>query len=105
MAEWIKKEQYDTKLLADEKALNSLGSEIQLVRFKAGKYEHYHKKKTEFFYVLKGNGRVVLGDEVKMVGVGDVILIKSGVRHTFINEDGLELIMLKTNNSKDDTFS
>ncbi len=107
MSDWIKKKGYETRLLADEKDLISVGTQIQLVRFKEGKCAHYHMKKTEYFYFTKGNGKLIIDGEDKKIVPGSSFLIKPGKKHTFINESGnvLEAIMFKTNNSKDDTYS
>lgn len=103
----VKKEGYETTELADEKALACFGTQIQLVRFLEGKYEHYHKKKTEFFYFLKGKGKVLMEGKEIPLQEGVSVLVKPGVKHTFIREsrEPLEAIMFKTNSSPDDTFT
>lgn len=107
MPEWIAKKGYETRLLADENDLALAETQIQLVRFKEGKYAHYHKKKTEFFYFTKGKGELIIDGEQKKIVPGSTFLIKPNIRHTFINESDtvLEAIMFKTNNSKDDTYT
>lgn len=42
MPEWIRKKGYETRLLADELDMELKGTEIQLIRFKDGKYTHHH---------------------------------------------------------------
>lgn len=43
---------------------------------------HYHKKLTEFYYVLDGKGAMILDGEEHALGPGDIVMIKPGVRHT-----------------------
>lgn len=106
MPEWILKQGYKTRLLADENELNLPGTQIQLIRFKSGKYTHHHEKKTEFFYFTKGEGKVIIKGKEKKIVPGSTVLIKPNIKHSFINESGsiLEAIMFKTNNSNDDTY-
>ena len=42
---------------------------------------HYHKKLTELYYVLEGNGTIELDGEVFNIRAGTSILIKPGCRH------------------------
>ena len=106
MAEWVKKEGYETKLLADERDLNLKGTQMQLVRFTKGKHEHYHERKTEIYYFLKGKGKVIIDGSKKKITPGSFFMIKPNARHIFLNEGKgpLEAIMLKTNNSPADTY-
>lgn len=107
MSNWIQKEGYDTNIVATEDQLSSSGVEIQLFRFRQGKFEHYHKRKTEFFYFTGGSGKVVIDGKEQLLEVGTMLLIHPNTRHTFINESEekvLEGIMVKTNNDPQDTY-
>lgn len=42
---------------------------------------HYHKKCTEFYYILEGRGKMELGEEVIDVEPGTVIMIAKGTPH------------------------
>jgi mannose-6-phosphate isomerase-like protein (cupin superfamily) len=44
--------------------------------------EHYHRNMTEFYYVLRGGGEMVLDGESTPIHEGDLVLIPPGVRHT-----------------------
>jgi mannose-6-phosphate isomerase-like protein (cupin superfamily) len=44
--------------------------------------EHYHREMTEFYYVLRGGGEIVLDGERSPIHEGDLVLIPPGVRHT-----------------------
>ena len=45
---------------------------------------HYHKRMTEIYYILEGEGHVELDGELHAVRPGDAILIKPGCRHRAI---------------------
>ena len=47
---------------------------------------HYHKKLTEIYYILEGEGEMELDGELFAVKPGDAILIKPGCRHRAIGE-------------------
>lgn len=107
MSNWEIKDGYDTKILATASELNAPGVEIQLFRFRKGKFNHYHKKKTEFFYFTAGIGKVILDGEERSLFTGSELFVLPGVRHTFVNESEellLEGIMTKTNSDPNDTF-
>ena len=104
---WVEKVGYATRMMADSEALSSPGTQIELVRFGKGKYKHYHKQKTEAFYFIGGSGRAVIDGEERSIQVGSFVLMKPGVVHEWINDfdEPLEAVMVKTNNSLDDTFT
>ena len=107
MTQWKKKKGYDTFSLAEEDTLDQKGTQIQLARFYTEKYGHYHKKTTEFYYVLKGEGKAIVDDKEIKLTSGTSLLIRPNEHHTFINEreDTLEVIMFKTNSEPNDTFT
>ena len=45
---------------------------------------HYHKRLTEIYYILEGQGEMELDGERHSVRPGDAILIKPGCRHRAI---------------------
>ena len=105
--EWERKAGYETLILAVGAELESDGTEIQLVRFRAGKDAHYHRRKTEFFYFISGEGEAFVDGERRPLSPGAVLIIPPGTRHAFIAsaaEEPLEALMVKTNSNKDDTF-
>jgi len=107
MTNWVEKEGYSTKYLASNDEIDCKNSEIQLVRLKKGKYSHYHKKKTEIFYFIKGYGKAIIDGKEIFLKSGTFIIVKPNVRHTFINESEniLEAINIKTNNDPKDTYA
>ncbi|HJT31791.1 MAG TPA: cupin domain-containing protein [Pirellulales bacterium] len=54
---------------------------------------HYHPKSEEIYYILTGEGRMRLGDEVRQVGPGDAIAIPPGMVHQLTNT-GREVLKL-----------
>lgn len=47
---------------------------------------HYHKRLTEIYYILEGEGQMELDGECHGVGPGDAILIKPGCRHRAVGK-------------------
>lgn len=107
MSNWIQKKGYATAMQAAENTLNSSGTEVHLVRFQEGKFTHYHKETTEFFYFTTGSGRVILDGKEKQLHPGVTLVIEPYVTHTFINDRNdqyLEAVLVKTNCNGDDTY-
>lgn len=44
---------------------------------------HHHRTKHETFYILKGRVRMVVGNEVREMGEGEVLPVPPGLRHSF----------------------
>lgn len=53
--------------------------------------EHYHREMTEFYYVLRGGGEMVLDGESTPIREGDLVLIPPGVKHT--SEGEMEVLI------------
>lgn len=107
MTKWIHKTGYSKKILAEGNDLSLMGALVQLARFGKGEGKHYHKRKTEFFYFLKGEGKAIVDGKEKLMKPGMSLLIKPNVVHDFVkvSSGSWEAIMFKTNNSVDDTFT
>lgn len=103
---WVKKNGYETLLLANDKDLNLPQTEAQVVRFHQGKFAHYHKVKTEFFYITSGEGSVILDGKEISLKKGSSLLVQPGMNHEFINKSDvpLEAVMFKTNSTPEDTY-
>ena len=107
MGKWTEKNGYDTLLLASGDSLNVVDTEVHLVRFREGKFRHYHRQTTELFYFTAGTGIVVLDDRELRLSPGVSVLIKPYVRHAFINHSDMqpmEAVMIKTNVHPNDTY-
>jgi mannose-6-phosphate isomerase-like protein (cupin superfamily) len=56
--------------------------------------EHYHRRAEEIYHLVRGAGRLQLGEEVADVGAGDTIVIAPGVRHKLWNPGPEPLVLL-----------
>ena len=59
---------------------------IHQVDIRSDAKTHYHKRLTEIYYVLEGEGKMELDGEQHSVTAGDAILIKPNCRHRAIGE-------------------
>ena len=48
--------------------------------------EHYHKKTTEFYYILGGRGHLILNGERIPVVPNTLIMVKPGTRHRAVGK-------------------
>ena len=55
---------------------------------------HHHIDTEEIYYIVRGNGRMTVGEEVREVGEGDAIFIPIGKVHTLENTGNVEMIIL-----------
>jgi mannose-6-phosphate isomerase-like protein (cupin superfamily) len=55
---------------------------------------HQHHAGEEVYYVLRGRGRITLGDRTHDVGPGDAITIRPGTFHHLVNVGDEELVIL-----------
>jgi mannose-6-phosphate isomerase-like protein (cupin superfamily) len=57
--------------------------------------EHVHSRTEEIYFVVKGRGEMHVGDEVREVGPGDLILTPLHERHSFhpIGSEEVQLIV------------
>jgi len=59
---------------------------LHVVEIKKDSQTHYHKKLTELYYVLEGEGQIELDGKLVGVRPGSAIMIKPGFRHRAIGE-------------------
>lgn len=57
---------------------------LHVVEISVDARTHYHKRLTEIYYILDGQGEMELDGERYPVRAGDAILIKPGCRHRAI---------------------
>ncbi len=55
---------------------------------------HFHPLAEEIYYILTGQGRMIIADESRDVGPGDAIAIPPGAVHQIINTGSEELKFL-----------
>jgi len=57
---------------------------------------HFHKRATEYYYVLGGYGQLYLNDELIDIKQGDLVEIEPGVVHQAIEgRDALEILVIE----------
>lgn len=65
---------------------------------------HKHNIKDETFYIDRGRLLMELDDEVRVMGVGDVIRIKPGTLHRYSGLEDSVIIEISTHHDDDDTY-
>jgi mannose-6-phosphate isomerase-like protein (cupin superfamily) len=55
---------------------------------------HHHTATEEVYYILRGSGRMTVGDEERAVGAGDAIFIPRATTHTLANTGAEPLVLL-----------
>ncbi len=65
---------------------------------------HYHKRLTEIYYVLEGQGTMELDGEHHPVRPGDAILIKPGCRHRAVGSLRVIVVAVPTFDPADEWF-
>jgi len=68
-------------------------AEAMLVSGKAT-HEHYHIEAEEIYYIIRGCGLMMIGDERRDVTVGDGIVIEPGTKHKILNTSDSDLVFL-----------
>lgn len=64
---------------------NSVAS-MHLVEIKHDSELHYHKRMTELYYVLEGEGHIELDGQIHPLSPGTAVLIKPGCRHRAVGK-------------------
>lgn len=60
---------------------------MHLVEIKRDSEPHYHKRTTELYYVLEGEGHIELDDQIHPLSPGVAVLIQPGCRHRAVGEN------------------
>jgi mannose-6-phosphate isomerase-like protein (cupin superfamily) len=77
---------------------------IHIVDIKKEAQTHYHKKMTEIYLVLEGEGQMELDGELHPIKPLSAILIKPGCRHRAIGDLKIVNIPIPTFNAEDEWF-
>ena len=75
-------------------ALKNLSLAEAVVQPGSETHLHFHKKAQEIYYILKGRGRIQVGNKKRLVKKDDAILILSRQRHKIKNVGRTNLIFL-----------
>ncbi len=71
-------------------------AKVMYVKDEAVLGSHYHKKKDDIFFLVKGSGTVVLNNRAQDFNQGDCLLVKAGIKHAFTLRKGSILIEAST---------
>lgn len=77
---------------------------IHMVEISHDARAHYHKRMTEIYYVLQGEGKMELDGELLAVRPGSAILIRPGTRHRAIGELRILNIVIPPFDEEDEWF-
>lgn len=93
--EWQSRFAHQKTILFTEDDFDSEGTKLQVIKIQpGGEIEpHYHKARTEAFYVLKGSGMITLGDEQFACNADDYLLCKPDTVHAFVNTANRDFIV------------
>lgn len=78
------------KLLGSEKIVAGL------LCYEAGQStpKHHHLKQDGFFYVIEGNGRIVVGEEQAPLNSKSLVFVPAGITHGITAADDSRLVVL-----------
>ncbi len=65
---------------------------------------HFHKKKDETFYVLKGKVLLELGSSKWVMNPGESLLIPPGAQHRFTGLENSEILEFSTHHEDEDSY-
>lgn len=72
------------------------GINIAIARIRDDK-AHYHKKVTEFYYIISGTGKVYLNDDEVPLAPGTCVMIKPGTRHRAVSDsDSMDILVVSS---------
>lgn len=55
-----------------------------------------HENEDQVLYLLEGSGKVILNEEENNYEVGDIVLVRAGTNHNFINTGNSDLKIITT---------
>jgi len=93
--EWQERGNYRKRVLALEGEVL-----VQIVQVPRGRAvgEHYHLRQKEFYYILKGEAVLKIGEEEHLAKPGDSFICSAGQKHSVDNSSGredFELLVVK----------
>ncbi len=77
---------------------------LHITEIKADSQTHYHKKMTEFYYVLEGEGRIELDGESLPVKPGSAIMIRPLCRHRAVGKLKVLIVPVPAFDKSDEWF-
>jgi len=85
-------------------ARDSAQASFHVVDIRQDSRKHYHKKRTEIYYVLEGRGRLEADDDVLPLKPGTTVLIKPGTRHRAVGKLRIVNVVVPAFDEKDEHF-
>ena len=89
--------------------LSLTGSEISINTLPANAsvpFIHAHKQNEEVYYIVEGNGKIVIDDEDVLVNAGDFVKINPEAnRQIFAFENGIKYICIQTKKGSLEEFT
>lgn len=58
--------------------------------------EEVHEKEDQVLFLVEGEGEAVLNDQRKPYKAGDIVLVRAGTKHNFINTGSTDLKIITT---------
>ena len=55
---------------------------------------HSHERNDKIYYILRGEAKVIVGDEARLLRRGEIVLAAAGEPHGVSNESGEETVCL-----------
>ena len=105
---WIIGNGYRKQLLLNESDLNAKGTLVQIVEIepKTSVPFHHHKKMTEVFHILEGQGEMTIAGQKYHLSVGDTLTTEPCESHNAINDTDstFRYIVFKTNVEAEDSY-
>ena len=53
---------------------------------------HVHEATEQVMWIVDGSLRMTVGDETRVVGAGDLVVVNRGVEHELVSDDGVTFI-------------
>lgn len=58
-----------------------------------------HEKEDQILYLVEGSGKAILNEEEENFEAGDIVLVRHGTKHNFVNTGDLDLKIITTYSS------
>jgi len=77
---------------------------LHVTKIEADSKVHYHKKMTELYYVLEGEGHMELDGRRFAIQPGSAVMIKPGCRHRAVGELTVLIVPIPAFDPRDEWF-
>ncbi len=77
---------------------------LHITEIKTDSQVHYHKKMTEFYYILEGTGNMELDGQRVPIKPGSAIMIRPGCRHRAVGRLKVLIVPVPAFDPKDEWF-